>query len=225
MYPRVKRIKDETTNEVIVNFFTANQALEFNLENCVGCGTCTKVCPKGAICDPNLEGKIRVNTEDLIPDIPNALKCSYCGTCAYMCPFSAITLKKDGKVVELDNLDIVVKNVVPKLDYKIVDCKKIQRKAKVYVDGNIAVDWNKCISCMSCAEVCPTGAFYKSDKERVNDQGKKLKTDLDPSKCISCGTCVNACSKRAITLTIDKVNYSGDFKEIFWPEVLNRLKS
>ncbi len=225
MYPRVKRLRDDKSNDIELNFFTKNQGIQFNLENCVGCGTCTKVCPNGVISDPNLEGKIRVKTVDLIPDIPDANACSYCGTCAYMCPFSAITLKKDGNPVGLDNLDIVVKKVVPKLDYKMVNCNKINRQAKVYVEGNIVVDWNKCISCMSCEEVCPTGAFFKSDKERTNDQGKKLKTDLDASKCISCGTCVNACSKSAITLTIDKVNYSGEYKEVFWPDLINRLKS
>ena len=224
MYPRVKRISNEKVNEVVMNFFTKNQAVEFNKELCVGCGICIKVCPKEAICyGPGIEN-IRKKTKDMIPLIPDAFKCSYCGTCAYMCPFSAVTLKKMDKEVTLEDLDIVKKKVVPNLDFKLVNCKNIGRKAKIYFEGNVSVDWNKCVSCLTCTEVCPTNAFFKSDSERFNDEGKKIKVDFNPSICINCGTCVNGCSKNAITMKIDKVNYSGDYKEIFWDDILHRLK-
>ena len=221
-YPRIERNINDQINEVILNFYTKNQAIEFNKEFCVGCSICVKVCPKGAITQTH-HGKIRVKTVDLLPEIPDATKCSYCGTCAYMCPFSAITLKKNNNPVALEDIIIVQKKVLPKLEYKLEDCEKAGTKAKVYVEGNIKVDWNLCVSCMSCYEVCPTGAFFKAEKE--NDLGKKVKVDLDASKCIKCGTCEVSCSKNAISVTIDKVNYSGEYQEIFWPEVTYRLKN
>ncbi len=220
-YPRIERNINDQINEVILNLYIKNQAIEFNKNLCVGCSTCIKVCPKGAISQTH-HGKVRVKTVDLLPEIPNAMACSYCGTCAYMCPFSAITLKKNGKAVALEDILIVQEKVLPKLEYKMTNCKKTGKKAKVYVEGNITVDWNLCVSCMSCFEVCPTGAFFKADRE--NELGKKVKVDLDASKCIKCGTCEVSCSKKAITVKIDKVKYSGDFKEPIWPDLIKRLK-
>lgn len=220
-YPRIERNVNEQINEVVLNFYTKNHAIEFNKELCVGCSTCVKVCPNGAITQSH-QGKIRVKTVDLLPDIPDAIKCSYCGTCAYMCPFSAITLKKNDDPVDLEEITIVKEKVLPKLEYKIINCEKAGKDAKVYVEGNIEVDWNLCISCMSCFEVCPTGAFFKTERE--NELGKKIKVDLDESKCIKCGTCEISCSKKAISVKIDKINYSGEFKEIFWSDLILRLK-
>lgn len=222
MYPRVKKVKNDKISAITVNFFTENQGIELDIKLCVGCGICTKVCPKEAICTPPKEGQIRLKTEDLIPEIPDSLKCSYCGTCVYMCPFSALKLKRNDKTIEIDNLELINKKVLPNLDFKLIECDKIQRKAKIYFEGHIDVDWDKCISCMTCVDVCPTGAFYKAEKKK--DQPKSPKVSFNSTKCISCGTCEIGCSKSAIKLTIDKVNYSGDYKEIFWPEVVKRLK-
>jgi len=219
-YPRVERIVDSHKNEVILSFYTKNQAIEFNRDLCVGCYVCTKVCPKEAIKQYHHE-LIRKKTEDLFPDIPDAEKCSYCGTCAYFCQFSAITLKKDGKAVPIDEIEIVKAKVLPKLEYKMVKCKKSGKMAKVYVEGKVTVDWNLCINCMSCFEICPTGAFIKQDK--VNDQGKKRKVDFNVrATCVKCGACEIACSVDAIKVKINKVYYSGEYKEPFWSELIKR---
>ena len=219
-YPRVERIIDNHKNEVILSFYTRNQAIEFNKDLCTGCYVCTRVCPMEAIVQRghNLTKK---KTEDLFPDIPDAEKCSFCGTCVFMCPFSAITLKKDGEPVALDDIEIVKAGVLPKLEYKKVKCKKSGKMAKVYVDGKVMIDWNLCISCMSCFEVCPTSAFYKEDK--VNDLGKKRKVDFNiRATCVLCGACETACSADAIKVKIDKIYYSGEYKEPFWSELIKR---
>ena len=109
-YPRIERNVNEQINEVVLNFYIKNHAIEFNKELCVGCSTCVKVCPNGAITQSH-QGKIRVKTVDLLPDIPDAIKCSYCGTCAYMCPFSAITLKKNDDPVDVEEITIVKEKV------------------------------------------------------------------------------------------------------------------
>ena len=219
-YPRVERIVDNHKNEVILSFYTKNQAIEFNKDLCVGCYVCRRVCPQEAIVQTGHE-LTRKKTEDLFPDIPDAEKCSYCGTCAYMCPFSAITLKKDGEPIALEDIEIIKAKVLPKLEYKEVKCKKSGKMAKVYVDGKIKVDWNKCISCMSCYEVCPTGAFIKAEK--VNDLGKKRKVDLNPrTTCVKCGACETACSVNAIKVKINKIYYSGEYKEPYWSELIKR---
>ncbi|KKN02582.1 hypothetical protein LCGC14_1116260 [marine sediment metagenome] len=179
-----------------------------------------------------------ITTEDLMPYIPNPLDCTYCGTCVIMCPFSAIKLKKDDEVVELNDIEIVAKNVVPKLEFnaKKVACKDgKERVMKQYLDAKIEVDWDKCISCFSCAEVCPTESFFRKDIPNTQEkptyngiqysQGIKRRVDFNIDDCINCGSCVNACPKDAITMIIDMIKTSGEFKETFWPEVMYRLKN
>ncbi|MFX1326733.1 MAG: 4Fe-4S binding protein [Promethearchaeota archaeon] len=224
MYPRINKIINKDFNETVLNFFTENYTFKIDTERCIGCGLCIKACPNNAFSHPNLEGKIRVKTDDLIPDTPDPLICSYCGTCAYLCPTSAISLKYNDKSINFSNLGIITKNVVPKLEYNLVKCKKPQIKAKMYLDGKIDVDWDNCISCMSCVDVCPSNAFFKLENQLINDS-KNKKVSFDQNKCISCGTCVRACSKKAIKLTINKVNYSGTYKKIFWESLLNRINS
>ncbi|MFX1572590.1 MAG: 4Fe-4S binding protein [Promethearchaeota archaeon] len=221
MFPRIKTDITDDFNKVVLNLYTENYSIEINKEKCIGCGLCIKACPNNAFSHPNLEGKIRVKTIDLIPDAPDALKCSYCGTCSYICPTSAILLKHNNKLMEQADLGIVIKNVVPKIEYKTVESKKNQIKIRIYLDGKIDVDWEKCISCMSCVDVCPSNAFLKL--KNLKNNSTKRKISYNETKCIRCGTCVRACSRKAIKLTINKLKYSGNYKKIFWESLLKRI--
>ena len=221
-YPRIERINNDNVNEVSLSFYESNHAIEINKKLCTGCSVCVKICPQGALVQ-NRDGKIKVKTEDLIPEIPDANKCSYCGSCAYMCPFSAITLKKNGSPVALEDIPLVKEKVLPKLEYKIIKSKKKGQKVKVYVEGSIEIDWNLCISCLSCYEVCPNSAFFKT--KRTNKLGKAVKLDINVrAACLFCGACQTACLQKAITIRVEKVNYSGEYKEIFWSDLIKRSK-
>ncbi|MFW9950559.1 MAG: 4Fe-4S binding protein [Candidatus Thorarchaeota archaeon] len=223
MFPRVKEIRTNEFNQAILNFYTENYSIKIDKEKCIGCGLCIKACPNKAYTLPKLEGKIRITTENLIPDIPNQNLCSYCGTCAYLCPTSAISLKYNDKVIGINDLGLITKNVVPKLKFSLTTCKNASVKAKVFLKGEIGVDWEKCISCMSCVDVCPSGAFFKTETKKQENSKKKV--SFDQTKCISCGTCVRACSKKAISLTINDINYSGPYKKVFWESLVNRIKT
>ncbi|MFX0057778.1 MAG: 4Fe-4S binding protein [Candidatus Hodarchaeota archaeon] len=224
MYPRVKEIKTNEFNEVILNFYTENYSIKIDKEKCIGCGICVKICPNNAIPNQNLEGKIRIKTEDLIPKIPNALKCSYCGTCIYMCPTEAISLKYNGNLININDLGIVKNKVVPKLEKTMFKSKKFQNDLNIYIDGKINVDWEKCISCLSCVDVCPSEAFFKSTTQNEKSP-KNKKVSFNQEECIRCGTCARACSTKAISFKINKIHYSGNYKKIFWEPLLNRFKS
>ena len=78
--------------------------------------------------------------EDIIPEIYDPKKCVFCGTCVVMCPFSALTLKKDGEVIELNDIQIVKENVVPKLEF---EAKKINDIAAFIADVLEAIEEGK----------------------------------------------------------------------------------
>lgn len=46
-----------------------------------------------------------------------------------------------------------------------------------------------CVSCGSCAEVCPMGAISEGESQYV----------IDPDTCVSCGACADACPMGAIS--------------------------
>ena len=53
------------------------------------------------------------------------------------------------------------------------------------------VDKRKCISCVTCIDICPVGAI-----SWVEDG----KAQIDPSKCIKCHSCESMCPVGAITI-------------------------
>lgn len=228
-FPKITRLISKEIEHVKVQFLTESLELILDRTKCIGCGTCARVCPKEAISrGPVAAARRFPNMEDIIPEIYDPKKCVFCGTCVVMCPFSALTLKKDGEIFELNDIQIVKEKVVPKLDFeakKITDNTGIERVAKKYVDGEISIVDEECAGgCQACADVCPSGAITIPEK---SDKGWETVPNVvvDPEKCIFCGSCDNACPTGAVKLKITDIKTSGEFSELFWKPLLERLKT
>ena len=72
-----------------------------------------------------------------------------------------------------------------------IDVQKQTRKDNSDNSNMIAVlDKEKCLGCMACSYICPTGAISK------NEQVAKI----DQSKCTGCGLCISQCPQGALYL-------------------------
>ena len=87
-YPEKKRVLND-------NF---RGMLEIN--GCVGCGICTRVCPSGAISFKK-EGNRVVSQIDL-------KKCIFCGNCTYYCPKGAVKMTKEYELAVENKEDLIV---------------------------------------------------------------------------------------------------------------------
>jgi NADH-quinone oxidoreductase chain I len=69
------------------------------------------------------------------------------------------------------------------------------------IRGNELV-WNstKCVTCTTCAKVCPQGAIHMvTSVDPANPNKLSItKMEVDTGYCISCGLCVEACPYSAI---------------------------
>jgi len=225
-FPKISRTISKDLETIRVKYLVESTQLDLDKNKCVGCGVCSKVCPREAVYRGPIGASIKITTEDLVPSIYYPDKCSFCGVCTYMCPFFSLSLKINDKKIENNELLLFKEKALPKLEFELVDCEEIGRQARKYVEGKISVNTDECTGgCSTCIEICPTGAFTFPEKLKdAEGWEKSQKVLLDDKKCIYCGTCDNGCPTGAIKLEITEVKYSGDYAEPFWPDIVERLK-
>lgn len=178
--------------------------LTIDLEKCIGCELCRKVCPKEAVAlrkraDKYAESKFHGRRSLPLVDEET---CSMCGLCASFCPVKAITLSKRNSMhgTEEDIVPILDVGGIPhfsrgmELDSSLCppgcsDCVgACPRQALTVEEGEIKLDRSRCLSCAHCHAVCPVeGAITVTP---LFDGKIVLSTERCP---VGCDACVKAC--------------------------------
>ena len=81
----------------IGEFFRGKPSVD---SNCLKCGTCTKVCPTGAI-------KIHENNFRI-----DLKKCIFCGNCSFYCPKGSIKMNKDYELATSDKDELELNFII-----------------------------------------------------------------------------------------------------------------
>lgn len=122
-------------------------------EGCLGLGTCTTVCPFGAI----------AMGDNYLPVVDEE-KCTGCGICATACPRQVIEIMDyDAALVVRCNSHDKGRTVMENCKVGCIGCracvKACEHEAMTVVDNLAVVDLSKCTGCGVCATKCRPGCI------------------------------------------------------------------
>ena len=120
---------------------------------CLGLGTCARVCPVDAI---------RMSDEGLPVVLED--RCIACGKCVDECPRGLFLVLPMAKTVHVACMShdkgARAKKLCPRACTGCRKCEKACQYDAIHVLDNVAsIDYDKCVACGECVEVCPTGAI------------------------------------------------------------------
>ncbi len=78
-------------------------------------------------------------------------------------------------------------------------------------------DWEKCIGCGTCAEVCPTEAINMVKRSDVaNEEGSHPeRPTIDYGRCCFCALCVDICTTGSLNMTREYLHNSADAEDFY----------
>lgn len=86
----------------------------YNMETCISCGLCAKICPNRAIEMVEVSKEYKDKFPKIYPKIDLG-KCCFCGLCEDICPKDSIKLTKNVFLSTFDSSS-VIKYPIPKTD-------------------------------------------------------------------------------------------------------------
>lgn len=191
------------------------KVLDYDYKRCNGCGICVTLCPVEAlVLGPVVEIATGLDAPPVLIDV-NA--CVFCGMCEAFCPVGAYEMKVDGKdYKDLDEYPRLVSKAEPNegclpcclcepvcpteaITIVFYPTREDLGPLREDVEGEIAVDPEKCNFCGICAKFCE--AFVLLEKEpKPADLVPFEQLLVDEDLCDYCGLCVALCPEEAITV-------------------------
>lgn len=156
------------------------RAPKVDIEKCVACHECRRICPEDAISTKDVKD---IRTLRLEYD-----KCTYCGKCSDICPTGAMGLEdqiiKGGMEAKWE-IEIPVKEF-PELTY----FKHLKKKV---------IDPHFCSHCTACIGSCPLFRIHGHDEPIYEDES---------IECNDCGLCIKACPRYDYDLPVGMGDYT-----------------
>ncbi len=100
------------------------------------------------------------------------------------------------------------------------DIFKHPRESQDNYRGFHVNDWDKCIGCGTCSEVCPTNAISMVERKELPDVdgSKPERPVIDYGRCCFCALCVDICTSGSLSLTKEYLYNSPNPEDfIFMP--------
>ncbi len=199
------------------------RGLHYNdLEECIGCGTCSTICQNQAIDMVEVEGiEAKPGDSGLRPRVDNG-RCCWCALCVEVCPTGSLSLTTDYIYVTddpnsflwtpgVDNPDgkekksFVSDEKHSLLDYQRVPMRELDGKERVksfaevvlgYVEEEARKEAERCVGCGICSEVCPVHMhipeYINAIAQGKEDDAIKIIYDNNPLG----ETCGKVCTRR-----------------------------
>ncbi len=157
------------------------RGFHFNdIQECIGCGTCSTICQNHAIDMIEIEGlEVGPGDSGLRPRVDNG-RCCWCALCVDSCPTGSLSLTKDYLYVSedpnsfllipgIDNPDgqnrkSWISNGNSLLDYKRIPMRELEGQERVKSFAEVVLGYNeeearteaaRCLGCGICTENCP----------------------------------------------------------------------
>ncbi len=182
-----------------------DKTLVYLPEKCIGCATCTMICPR----DELVIGSVGAVARGLINKefIQKGSKgCTICSMCSKVCPTGALEVRKAG-AVERDDSYLYGAMKPTAVNDKCIHCglcmevcpqdcidiqkREISQKGNIGMDGKTVIDQKCCVHCGWCAQICPVGAI-------TMEKPFSGEFSRDEEVCQACRTCVETCPCSAL---------------------------
>lgn len=95
---------------------------------------------------------------------------------------------------------------------------KVYREAAERYRGFHTNDWDVCIGCGTCSEICPTNAIIMTEVKELPDvEGSKPERPvIDYGRCSFCGLCVDICTTGSLKMTREYTHISPDANDFLY---------
>ena len=121
-------------------------------------------------------------------------------------PFENIMTKK--------NADYLNKNSIIKIKSRVANAEP--REGADNLRGFHTNDWEECIGCSTCMDICPTEAITMAERLDVEDKegAFQQRPIIDYGRCCFCALCVDTCTTGSLKMSKEYV-YSHDDPDQF----------